>query len=119
MPYQIECTQTFQRLGKLWVKKELLTSHGWTVTLASEDDARIIRSIMSRDPEQPYMLQQHEYDAPRINVVERGLSSETKTLAETIVMLDQDDYYNPDGTRKTDEEIYGPEDADWIRRSRT
>jgi hypothetical protein len=107
MPYQIECTQTFQSPGKRWTRKELLSVDGWTVTLKSEDDAMIICKIVSRDPEQPYILQQHEFDAPYINVVEGGQTSNAKSLAEAIKAIDQDDYYNPDGTRKTDEEIYG------------
>jgi hypothetical protein len=108
MPYQIERTQTFQLPGKRWTKTELVSAFGWVVTLASEEDARLIKNIMSRDPEQPYILQQHEFDAPVLKVVEGGLLSRVRTLAEAISYIGESDYYNPDGTRKTDEEIYGP-----------
>lgn len=116
MAYQIECTQTFQSPGKRWTRKERFSEGGWTVTLATEDEANIICGIISRDPEVPYILQQHEYDAPHLNVVEGGLESDAKPLAEVIRIIGQSDYYNQDGSRKTDEEIYGEEALDFIRR---
>ena len=119
MAYQIECTQTLQSHGRHWVKRERMSVNGWTVTLASEDDANTICGIMSRDPGQPYILQQHEYDAPVLNVVEGGLTRLAKPLAEVIELLGQHLYYNSNGTKKTDEEIYGEKDAEWIRERRT
>lgn len=116
MPYQIQCTQTLQSPGKRWVKTERLDVNGWVITVMTEDEARILLNIMSRDPNQPYILEQHEFDAPYLSVIEGGLSELAKSLAETITLIGQQDYYNPDGSRKTDEEIYGEEDAAFVRR---
>lgn len=116
MAYQIQCTQTFQSPGKRWKKTERMYVDGWPVTLATEDEARAILNIMSRDPEQPYILEPHEFDAPHLSVVEGGFKSDEKPLADVIRIIGQSDYYNPDGSRKTDEEIYGEEDAAFIRR---
>lgn len=105
MCYQIECRQTFQSPGKRWTKTERMSVRGWTITLATEDEARAIRDILS--PSLPYILSQHEFDMPYLNVIEGG--GDAKTIAEVITLLGEQDYYNPDGTRKTDAEIYGEE----------
>jgi hypothetical protein len=95
-----------------------MTVAGWTITLATEDEANTIVSIMTRDLGQPYILSPHEVDAPSYTVVEGGASFQIETLERTIEILGMSDYYNPDGTKKTDEEIYGEEDAAFIRRGR-
>jgi hypothetical protein len=118
MAYQIERKQTVEHNGKRRVNKHTIAVNGWTITLATEADASAVLSIMSRDAGQPYILAPHEVSAPTCSVVEGGASFEVETLARTIEILGQSDYYNPDGTRKTDEEIYGEEDAAFIRRGR-
>ena len=113
MPYQIECRQTFQSPGKRWVNKALVSSKGYILTVASEDEARTLCNILS--PNQPYILSAHEFDAPSFKAVEGGATNNTKSLGDIIVLLGQEDYFNTDGTPKTPEEIYGETNAAWIR----
>jgi hypothetical protein len=114
MPYQIERSQILQSPGKRWTKNEMVSVNNWRITLVKKEDAEKICGILQ--PSDPYILKQHEFDRPHFNVVEGGLIDDSKSLEETIKFMGESDYYNPDGSRKTPEEIYGPEDAAWIRR---
>jgi hypothetical protein len=105
MCYQIQSTQTFQDIGKRCTKTKLLSIDSWTITLHTEIDAIAISNILS--PSQPYILGQHEFNAPVLRAVKGGSHTNAKSLAEVIRLLGEGDYYNDDGSRKTDAEIYG------------
>jgi hypothetical protein len=88
-----------------------MAESGWQITLATEDEARKVCAILS--PSQPYILSQHEFDGPSLKVVEGGSVEGSKSISDVIEMLGEQDYYNPDGTPKTHEEIYG-ENPLWL-----
>jgi len=109
MPWQIEITQELQSPGKRWTKKERCSVDGWTITLQTKEEADRIGAMLTPPYDQPYMLQQHEFDRPHANAIESGLSSDIKNIADVVLLLGQQDYYTLDGHPKR----WNPETEDY------
>jgi hypothetical protein len=105
MPYQIERKTVVEDCGKIVERETRLSQGGWTITLATEDDARKVLDIVYH-PDEAYILAIGEVDRPRFYLVEGGSTEGSKPLAEVIELLGESDYYRPDGTKRPDSEIY-------------